>query len=134
MFKKLTYFHKNLIFVFSIIGAYIGIFFSEYPNPQTHVSICVIHNLTGYPCPACGTGRGLVYIRYGEFTNAFLMNPLSYISLIMSLIALIWIVFDLIKKKNTFLTTFNKKIHPSIIILIIIFTICNGIWNIYKGV
>lgn len=36
---------------------------------------CIVRQITGYDCPACGTQRALVALLYGAPKKAFLYNP-----------------------------------------------------------
>ncbi|OFQ23701.1 hypothetical protein HMPREF2955_06640 [Prevotella sp. HMSC073D09] len=41
----------------------------------TNVVVCPIRSVTGMPCPACGTTRGLVHLLHGEPWQAVVSNP-----------------------------------------------------------
>jgi len=116
------------VFVFFIYFAIRGV-----PNPNYKSSICIFKNLTGYPCPGCGTTRGVKYLLHGYFEKAILMNPLSYSTVLLAIITPIWIIKDFIKKQETFIKFTKVKIPNFMIIIIIILTILNWAWNIYKG-
>ncbi len=56
--------------------------FLYYHNPKESTwLICVIHELTGYYCPGCGSGRASYSILHGQFYEAFRYNPLLCILL-----------------------------------------------------
>lgn len=38
--------------------------------------LCLFHRLTGWPCPACGTTRGVLNLLAGRVAEAWLANPL----------------------------------------------------------
>ncbi|MDD5697064.1 MAG: DUF2752 domain-containing protein [Victivallaceae bacterium] len=38
--------------------------------------VCLSHKWFGYYCPACGAGRALTRLAYGDFAAAFRLNPL----------------------------------------------------------
>lgn len=40
-----------------------------------HASICLFKTLTGLPCPACGTTRGVMCLLSGDISSALLYNP-----------------------------------------------------------
>ncbi|MCQ2975588.1 MAG: DUF2752 domain-containing protein [Bacteroidales bacterium] len=103
-------------------------------NKDGHFTICIIKNLTSYPCPCCGTVRGLKYFFHFHFKEAFMMNPISWLTAIFMFLSFIWICYDLITKKTTYNDFFNKKIHWSLIVLIVIFLVINEIWNIQKNI
>ena len=44
-------------------------------------SLCMFRNITGLPCPFCGTTRSVGNILLGNFNDALNLNPLGYFSL-----------------------------------------------------
>jgi len=131
---EITYKHKYFFFFSAFLAAFYLVLTSDFPTADNHVSYCMIHHATGYPCPACGTGRALIFLRYGEFCSSLMYNPLGYIILGMSLTSIGLMVKDLIRKEDRFVGIITTKLPTPVIILIAIFTLVNGIWNIYKGV
>jgi len=65
------------------------------------------------------------------------MNPFGIIVAILMVIAPIWILFDIITKKDTFYFWYKKTEEiiqiKWIAITLIILVLLNWIWNIYKG-
>ena len=116
---------------FIFLSTYL-VFRSDYPTPENHVNLCIFHYLTGYPCTACGTGRSLIYMKYGHFKEALLTNPIGYLVLAFAVLSLLWMGYDIIKKKETFFKALNFKMPTVLIVLIAVITIINWIWNIYK--
>lgn len=39
-------------------------------------TLCVLRNVTGVPCPSCGSTRAVKAIASGDVVSGFLMNPL----------------------------------------------------------
>jgi NhaP-type Na+/H+ or K+/H+ antiporter len=48
---------------------------------STGPSLCMFRNVTGLPCPLCGTTRSVGNILIGNFNVALQINPLGYFSL-----------------------------------------------------
>lgn len=48
----------------------------------TGPTLCMFRNITGLPCPFCGTTRSIGHILIGDFESALRLNPLGYVSLI----------------------------------------------------
>lgn len=48
---------------------------------STGPALCMFRNVTGLPCPFCGTTRSVGNILIGNFNVAMQMNPLGYFSL-----------------------------------------------------
>lgn len=42
---------------------------------------CVFHDLTGLPCLTCGATRCAIALLHGNFTTAWLWNPLAFLAL-----------------------------------------------------
>ena len=53
-------------------------------------SICLFHNLTGWPCPGCGLTRSWVSMAHGHFADAFVWHPLGPLLFSSALIYTIW--------------------------------------------
>jgi hypothetical protein len=100
-------------------------------------TLCLIKNITGYPCPSCGVGRGIQCLTRLDLYCALLQNPLSLLVAAGGLIIPVWMVRDGFKKDislyrvNVRTGKWLKK-HPVIIILLILLILGNWIWNIYK--
>ena len=48
---------------------------------STGPSLCLFRNVTGLPCPFCGSTRSVGHILQGEFSAALQSNPLGYFGL-----------------------------------------------------
>jgi hypothetical protein len=40
-------------------------------------SLCIFHNVTGYPCPACGFTRSFVCFAHGDLHDSLRYHPLG---------------------------------------------------------
>jgi hypothetical protein len=99
---------------------------------------CLFKRITGIPCPSCGSTRSILELASGHFQEAFLLNPLGYLLAPILVITPVWIVFDLLQKKNSLLIIYQRieqlvrkpqfAIPLSALILII------WGWNISKGI
>lgn len=99
--------------------------------------MCLFRNLTGIPCPSCGSTRSVISVIRGEFYEALLWNPIGYLLAILLVIAPLWLIFDLTTKKRSlykFYQSLEKylRIKPIAIFLIIIIAFIWA-WNIIKG-
>ena len=43
---------------------------------RRHLNACVFLDLTGLPCPSCGSTRAMSALAHGEIVRAFALNPL----------------------------------------------------------
>jgi hypothetical protein len=117
---------------------YIGIQFPLNKSGQQHdVTLCLIKQVTNVPCPSCGTTRSVLAMIKGDFVSSFQWNPLGWLVGMMMFIIPIWITFDLISKKETFMFTYQATENwfrsrwvagPAIALVL-----ANWAWNIYKG-
>lgn len=99
--------------------------------------VCLIKHFTGVPCPSCGSTRSVISLIHLNFFDAFLFNPLGYLVAMIMLLSPLWIIIDVIMKKNS-LFIFYQKVEntlrkPNNAILFIVLILINWIWNIKKG-
>lgn len=121
-----------------LMGAYLWLGFQFFFNPgnQGTFTVCLWRNVTGIPCPSCGTTRSMNAFLHGHFREAAQTNPLG-LSLMPLLVVLpIWILFDAWRKQNT-LYTFYLRILPQITrsrvaIPLALLLLANWAWNIMK--
>lgn len=131
---------KNKLYLVLLVACLSGFLYLIYSinySESSHIKVCIIKNVTGYPCPSCGTTRAVQEFLKGNLMNSFFMNPFGIIVAILMAIIPLWILFDLILKKETFYSNY-KKIETIIrirwvAIILIVLVILNWIWNIKKG-
>ena len=130
---------KNKLYSLLLIACSAGLIYLlyqlYYPESNTY-SVCIIKNISGFPCPSCGATRAVQLLFKGDFMGSIFMNPFGIIiSAILTLLPF-WIVIDLILKKETFYTFYNKMEcllkQKKIAIPLIILVLLNLIWNINK--
>ena len=151
MIKKLTDFFRAVLSVtertgsvtlkykallFLIAGAVLYFSLSSPPNLNSHkhFTVCIFHNITGYPCPACGTIRGLKLFFHFKFYDALMMNPLSVIIAVFMTVSFFWVLYDLKKGSQTyFRKIYFYKAPWYVIVICVILSGLNEYWNILKG-
>ena len=125
-----------LIILIACFSGYLYLLFTTNYSEDGQISVCMIKNATGYPCPSCGTTRAVQAIYKGDLTGSVTFNPLGIIVSLALLILPFWIGFDLATKKQTFYVAYNKMEailkQKKIAIPLIILVVVNWIWNIYK--
>jgi hypothetical protein len=104
---------------------------------ESKQSFCIIKNVSGIPCPSCGTTRSILYLVHGNLSGAIYTNPLGLISFVIMVLIPFWILYDIIFQKESFYVLYRKievflrkKWLAAILIILILI---NWFWNIYKG-
>ena len=64
-----------VVLVWAGLGAS-AIWLSDYLDRP--VQLCLVKNVTGYPCPTCGFTRGSLSLLHGLIVRAWLFNPLLF--------------------------------------------------------
>jgi len=131
---------RNKLYWLLLIACFSGFIYLLYhlqDSENTHFGVCIIKNVTGFPCPSCGTTRAVQLLMQGNVLASLQMNPFGILVALIMVIAPFWIAFDLIFKKETLYKSF-KKTEETIRIkwlatLLILLVILNWIWNIYKN-
>ena len=125
----------TLLFLACILG-HVYLWYSIFSTDAHHLTVCMIKNITGYPCPSCGTTRAMQLLVKGNLTTSLKMNPFGIVVAILMAIAPIWILIDVVLKKDTFYHSYKKTeviIRTKwLAIFLIVLVALNWIWNIYK--
>ena len=69
------------------------------PIPSGH-TLCLFKEISGIPCPACGTGHGTLALMQGHFSTAWQLNPLSYVVIAVLMILLPLVLTDVLMRRN----------------------------------
>lgn len=100
-------------------------------------NVCLIKQITGFPCPSCGTSRSVLALTDGNFQHAIMTNPLGFIVFAIMLILPLWMLFDLATKRSSmhicYLKSEEALKQKMIAIPLICLALINWIWNINKG-
>lgn len=135
---------KSNLYILVGVALFLGYFwtfFNLIESQKKHsikIEFCLIKSVTGLPCPSCGSTRSVLSIAHGDIITAMLWNPIGIFLVLLMLILPVWIVYDLILRKDSFYKFYFKvetflKI-PIVAITAILLVIINWIWNICKGV
>ncbi|MFP9100740.1 DUF2752 domain-containing protein [Flavobacterium sp. RHBU_24] len=126
-----------LLGTLTIVG-YVYLAYSLFSHNHSGITVCPIKNITGIPCPSCGTTRAVIAIIYGHFSKAAFINPLGYLAAAFMAVLPLWLLHDLILQKDTLrvsYATMENYIKGSKLIIVVAacLMLTNWIWNIYKG-
>ncbi|MEX2232774.1 MAG: DUF2752 domain-containing protein [Cyclobacteriaceae bacterium] len=127
-----------ILAILSVAGyAWIGFHLLSNGVAETPLTVCLVKNATCIPCPSCGITRSLLLLISGNIQGAMLMNPLGCVVAFAMLIIPVWILSDVVTRKDTlarsFLWTENKiKTRKAIYIPLVALALLNWGWNILK--
>jgi len=94
----------SLILGLSLAG-YVWIILNGNSTIQQNISetnVCIFKNITGIPCPSCGTTRSVLAILKGNVIDSIDQNPLGLVMVLLLTVFPIWILIDLVLGKNSF--------------------------------
>ena len=119
------------------LAGFIYLFYSIQKEQQETVGVCIIKNVTGYPCPSCGTTRAVTLLMNGKPIDSLLLNPFGIIVAVIMTIFPVWVLTDIVLKKETFFLAYKKAEtiirKPWIAIVLGLLVLLNWIWNLYKN-
>lgn len=124
------------LLLIACLAGFIYLFYHIHTSENETFRVCIIKNATGYPCPSCGTTRAVTLLLEGRIIESILLNPFGLVVAIIMTIFPIWILMDIILKKETFYFWYKKTEatirKPWLASLLILLVLLNWIWNIYK--
>ncbi len=133
---------KKLYIFFAVLSAvgYVWLGWNALEQ-SAHTSIptvCLFKEVTGIPCPSCGTTRSLVALIHGNIKESFLINPFGLVLALALLVIPLWIAADTLRRSDSFYKYYglverslsaNKWISGFAVFIVVL----NWIWNITKG-
>ncbi len=118
------------------LAGFIYLFYNIHTLQSQTFRVCIIKNVTSYPCPSCGITRAVTLLLQGRIIESLLLNPFGIVVAIIMTIFPIWILTDIFLKKETFYFWYKKTEatirKPAIALILILLVLFNWIWNIYK--
>ncbi|HPR64683.1 MAG TPA: DUF2752 domain-containing protein [Thermoanaerobaculia bacterium] len=122
-------------FIFMAVVAAAGLFFLFiYPFLPLHVRHCVFHQMTGYPCPTCGSTRAALTLLHGHPIQALAYNPLAILSgMALGVWGMASFFFEILGKRR-FKLEMSKKEGNLLRVSAILAILLNWAWLIYWGV
>lgn len=119
------------------LAGFIYLFYSIQKEQQETVGVCIIKNVTGYACPSCGTTRAVLLLFEGKITDSLLLNPFGILVAIIMTVLPVWVLTDIVLKKETFFKAYKKTESmirkPWLAIVLVLLVLLNWIWNLYKN-
>lgn len=118
------------------VVSYSYLWHALYNTNYAGITPCVFKRVTGIACPSCGSTRSVVSIIKGNFKAALLINPLGIIIALLMLAFPLWLVSDVVLKKdslyNSYIKTEKFLQKKYIAIPLIVLILANWVWNIFK--
>lgn len=124
---------NNDSYYFMIIYGAISIIFimaSRFFSPLTFGIKCIFKSIFKIPCPTCGTYRVLFNIAHFAFTDAFLNNPLIFISLLILLLIMLFSIITLSLRLTKYKISFSGNERKYLLLSILSLIISNWIYLI----
>lgn len=125
------------LLLIACLSGFIYLFCYVQTTKEHNFSACIIKNLTGYPCPSCGTTRAVLFLLKGEIAESLLLNPFGIIVSVIMVVFPFWVLTDVFFKKETFYFWYKKAEgtirKPALAVLLILLVLLNWIWNIFKN-
>lgn len=94
---------------------------------------CIFHRLTGVPCWGCGTVRVMQLLMHGKVMDALMLNPLSVVACLMVVAGMVIWWVDYFCHTHVLSSLSRKKLHPLVVVALVVLVLLNWIWNIQKG-
>lgn len=132
---------KKLYWILAILSlacyAWIGSQIIHTHGHEEELTLCIFKNVTGIPCPSCGTTRSLLMLIAGDAEKSLMINPLGLIAALSLLIIPAWMITDAVTHKNTlskFFLVAEQKIKTQKILYmpLVALVLINWGWNILK--
>jgi hypothetical protein len=104
---------------------------------QTKWRACIFKNVTGYPCPSCGTTRSVKLLFDGDLRAALLMNPMGLIVGLLMVVIPVLLLYDLIFRRQVLYNSYRtveKKLEQQkwLAVVLVLLVLANWIWNFKK--
>ena len=100
------------------------------------ISICIVRNVTGVPCPGCGTTRSVVHVLHGEILDAVTTNPLGLLAAGALALLPLWIGADLVRGRASLMHAYavlNQQLaRRAVLVVVVVLVLCLWTWNIYN--
>jgi hypothetical protein len=115
-----------------ILGGYALYLLPQFLSIGGAKGFCMFHSLTGLPCPGCGMGRASILLSQGKLLESIWMHPLAIPFALASVIAILWLISDLILKRETLLPLLKRKLQWPYSLLLTGVVLAVWFWNIVR--
>jgi hypothetical protein len=128
--------HLKKYILLLVAAGYIFLLYGE-AHTGTGFTLCLFRNLTGMPCPACGTGHALQHLLRGDMAASLATNPFGMLVFVASVYVAGLILYDLLLKRDSFGAFLAAIGHffmrrRALAVLCVALALINWGWNIIK--
>lgn len=132
--KSRQYPYNNIIAIASIIAGYLFLLLMDCALHHEYKTICPFKLITGIPCPGCGMGRASLALLHGHIGESLYYNILCIPFTAAISISTIWLIRDLITKKNSFFSYIKQPLDRKWKFLLLFLILSTWILNIYHEI
>lgn len=125
---------RNLPALFIIAGGYLFLYLISVFDSGYGSTLCLIKNITGYPCPGCGMGRASIELFKGNIAQSLHFHLWAIPLNVALIISFFWLLRDVVKNSDSFFKAMSRPISLKILALIFILVIFNWIRALYLGI
>ena len=102
----------------------------------TDLKVCYFRNVTGIPCPSCGSSRAVESLFQGDLVASVLFNPFGIVIAAIMVVLPFWLLYDAISKKASLYLFFEKTNRvlgqKTVVIVLVLIVLLNWGWNLFK--
>jgi hypothetical protein len=90
----------------------------------TFLPSCVFSNLTGLPCPTCGSTRSIVHLAHGDIAASIAMNPLIALCFMAAALyffySLVTLLFDTPRMNMKVTDKEGNRVRTGVVLLVLV--------------
>lgn len=128
--KSRQYPFNTIIAIVAIMGGYLALLLMDYSHHTKGITSCPFKLVTTIPCPGCGMGRATLSLLAGDIFQSFYYNILCIPLSIVILLSFCWLLYDLVRGKESFFKTVKQPIKIKYKILIFALLLLTWVLNI----
>ena len=125
---------KYLLSISAIVGGYLALILIDATSNHQHITLCAFKLITSIPCPGCGMGRATLCLFRGDIAASFQYNILCIPFTLAIIVTLLWLVIDVIKRKDTFFPFVTRDFKIQYKVLLATIILIDWAVNIVRGV
>jgi hypothetical protein len=127
-------FVRNLLSMSVIAGGYVFLYLLSLLNSDYSGTLCLVKNITGYPCPGCGMGRASIELFKGNIRESLHFHWWAIPQHLALITSFFWLLRDTLKKSDSFFKAINRPLSLKILVVIFILVIINWIRALSLGI